>query len=147
MAKSGISLLERQSMATALVADLTNTTLGSSIALFQNNIIPDPTTPLAGFTECDFVGYARKTAVTTWVTFNDAPTGDQIVQNSVLELFAAGAIVSPQTAYGWYVTNPGYTTLLGWGVFDTPYTFLANGDKKEVNVNFRILLNTAQWSG
>lgn len=142
--KSGLSKDIRAIIAAALVTDFTDTSIGSKLHLFQNDIVPGPLVLVGDFTECDFAGYAAKTAITTWVTFNDAPTGDQIVQNSTLELFAAGAITAPQFAYGWYATDNAGTELLAWGRFDDPYQFLANGDKLEVNQKVRVLLNTGQ---
>ena len=142
--KSGLSLAMRQVLATALVTDWTDTAAGATLELFQNDIVPGPMVAIADFTECDFVGYARKTAIVNWATFNDAPTGDQIIESPTVQVFAAGAIVSPQTAYGWLLLDNARTELLAWGRLDVPYAFLANGDKLAVYVNARLLLNTGQ---
>lgn len=130
--KTGISTAERAALAATLVSDFAAGTSGATLSLFQNNITPSPMVALTDFTEASFTGYARKTGITSFVTFNDAPTGNQIVTGTVLQLFAATAGVTPQTTFGWYLTNAALTGLLCWGKFDTPYPFLAAGDKLEV---------------
>jgi len=119
-------------MAAKLVVDFAGGTSGATLSLFQNNITPTPMTALTDFTEASFTGYARKTGITAFVTFNDAPSGNQVITGTVLQLFAATAGVTPQTTYGWYLQDAALATLLGWGVFDVPYAFLAAGDKLEV---------------
>lgn len=142
--QTGLSLSIRQVLAAALVTDFTESTTGSTLQLFQNNFTPSPLSLVADFTACNFVGYASKTALTTWRTYNDAPTGDQIIDQTVEELFAATSILTPQTAYGWYLTDNAGTELLAWGVFDVPYTFSTNGDKLAVSPFVRLPLSTGQ---
>jgi len=143
--KGGLSTAQRASLASTLATTLAQGTSGSGMSLFQNNITPTPLVAVSDFVECDFVGYARKTGITSFVTFNDAPTGDEFVAGTVLQLFAATSIVTPQTAYGWYLTDVAGTGLLCWGLFDTPYTFNASGDKVQVYPLAKVLLNTGQY--
>lgn len=141
---TGISLAARQTLAGALVTEFTGGTSGATLRLFQNNFTPTPLSLVGDFTECNFTGYGAKTALTTWRTWNDADDASQVVDQTIIELFAAGAISAPQTAYGWYLTDAAGTVLLAWGRFDEPYTFIANGDKLPVSPAVKLLLNTGQ---
>lgn len=142
--QTGISLSMRQILGAALRDDWKDSTTGATLELFQNNFTPSPLSLVADFTECDFVGYSRKTGIADFVTFNDAPTGDQVVSSLIVQLFAATSIVSAQTAYGWLLVDAARTELLAWGLLDTPYQFNASGDKLEVVPAVRLLLNTGQ---
>ena len=139
---TGISLSMRQLLASTLDTNWTDGTTGATFELFQNNFVPGPLSVIEDFEECDFVGYARKTGVASFITFNDGPSGDQIVSGTVLQLFAAGAIEAAQTAYGWLLVDAGLTELLAWGVFDVPYAFNAEGDSLEAVPIVRLPLNT-----
>lgn len=144
MDKSGIPLSQRQALASALVSSFGQGTTGCTMSLFVNNITPSPLIVLADFTEATFTGYSRKTGITSFVTFNDAPSGDQIISATVLQLFAATAGVTPQTVYGWYLQDPALATLLAWGRFVDSYTFNAAGDKLESAAMVRLPPSTGQ---
>jgi hypothetical protein len=144
---SGISAAERAALAAALVTAWTNGSTGSELKLYQNNFTPTPMSALGDFVEATFTGYAAKTALITWRTYNDALDGSQIIDQTILQLFAAGAITSPQTVYGWYLTDGTAAVLQAWGTFDVPYTFSANGDKLSVNPYVKLLTNVGQSNG
>ncbi len=142
--KTGISTAERLALAAKLVTDFTGGTSGATLSLFQNNITPTPATALADFVEATFTGYSRKTGIVSFVTYNDSGTGDQIVNGTVLQLFAATGTPTPQTVYGWYLQDSALAVLLCWGLLDTPYAFNASGDKLEVYPICRLPPSTGQ---
>lgn len=141
---TGISLAQRQALAAGLVTTFGAGTTGATLSLFMNNITPTPQIALTDFVESTFTGYARKTAIVSFVTFNDSPTGDQIITGTVLQLFAATGGVTPETAYGWYLQNAALDALWAWGLFDVPYAFNAAGDKLEVVPVVRLPPSTGQ---
>jgi hypothetical protein len=141
---SGISLPSLVDLAEALRVKCVDTTFGSDIHLFKNNIIPTINSALADFTEADFVGYVKQTGLLAWGKIPDPSQGGYRIYLPTNSIFTAGALTGSQTVYGWYISNHLDTVLAGWGVFDTPVTFSVNGQGIVVEPNFYLSLQTGQ---
>lgn len=95
---------------------------GHSLRLFANNFVPDPSTPLASFTEATFTGYAA-------IDLTGAFTGPAFVQNGQYELqggvFAwTNSGATTQTVYGWYIDDG--TVMDACQLFDVPFVMAPN---------------------
>lgn len=106
---------------------LTGWTLGK-LKLFKNNFTPNYDNLLADFTEATFPGYAAISAATTPASGIDSLTGNLVVSWNNGSAFTAGTIVTPETVYGWYITNTAETTCLVAARFDTPIVIDQTGD-------------------
>lgn len=73
--------------------------------LFVNNFVPSPLMTPSDFTEATFPGYADESmSVSDW----GAPflTPANVAADVYPDIqFTSGAVVTPQTVYGWYVTR------------------------------------------
>lgn len=97
---------------------LTGWTLGK-LRLFKNDFTPSFDTVVGDFTEATFPGYALIAATTTPVTGIDAQTGNLAIVWADGCTWNAGTIVTPETVYGWYITNTAGSSVLAAGRFDT----------------------------
>jgi hypothetical protein len=91
---------------------------GAKVHLYQNNYIPSKSSALADFTECTYAGYAAQSAG-TWGAPYVGVDGLPHVTCPSLQ-FQSTDGVTPNVAYGVYVTNAGSTVLLFSGLFDQP---------------------------
>lgn len=80
-----------------------------SLHLFSNDYLATRNSVLGDFVECDFSGYA-----------DQAPAWDPAIQNGVEDValapaltFTAGAGITPQSVYGYFVLDDNGD--LGWG--------------------------------
>lgn len=127
--QTGVSVAVRAAIAIAFRDLLINTADGSNVHLYQNDFAPPPTAIIADFTECDFAGYAPVPLGASWQDSLVPETGEIRVFSNLGAAFTAGAIVSPQTAYGFYVTDDANAVLAGFGRFDDPTTFITSGEQ------------------
>lgn len=99
----------------------------STLRLYKSDVTPNPLTAIGDMVECDFVGYAGILSAAAIVQV-DSGTGEIVVSLDIVPAFTAGAIVAPQDAIGWYMTNTGKTIWYAARRFDQPLHFAANGD-------------------
>lgn len=125
---TGIPEAGRKIMTAALKTALVESPDGATLKLFKNDFVPGPFAALVNFTEADFVGYAKIDTLIDWLDYRDGPTGDEVVECNIVASFAAGAIVTPQTVYGWYLVNNAESALEAFGRFDDAFTFVRDGD-------------------
>lgn len=100
-------------MLSALIAGVM---AGQKCKLFQNELVCTPNTLLTDFVEADFTGYAPTDI--TWGTVGTS--GGLAIVTSDLQSFAPTDSVSPNTIYGYYVTNTAGSTLCFSENFDPP---------------------------
>jgi len=95
----------------------------TKVHLFQNNIVPQFNTVATDFVEADFVGYA---AVLTalWAFAINQEGNSEVYWNDVPATFTAGAIVGPQTIYGYWMDSTTDGLIIAER-FDTPITLAA----------------------
>lgn len=100
------------------LAGVAGTLNGVLIALFKNDFAPNQDSLIADFTEADYTGYARSTAVVWGTPF--------INVDGVAEMIAPGKQFQPSgttvanTIYGYYVVDSGGTDLVYSERFATP---------------------------
>lgn len=99
---------------------------GAKVHLYQNNIAVRPDTILTDFTEADFDGYAASAAV-TWGTVATDSSGNAVVYGDAKTFLCTGS-VTPNTVFGYYVTNGAGSTLEYAEAFATPVGFGNAGD-------------------
>lgn len=93
---------------------------GAKVHLFTNNITPSEATVLADLTEATFPGYTTGgVAITTWGAAYLDVDGNAIVDGNEVQ-FQPSDDTTPETAYGWYLTDGGGTDLLAVGIFVPP---------------------------
>lgn len=83
---------------------------GAKLMLFQNDFTPDRNTLIADLTVATFGGYAPVTLATWGAPF--VPPGEQPRIQHASKQFTPNSGVTPNTIYGWGITNTGGTTLL-----------------------------------
>lgn len=105
---------------------------GALIQLYNAAVNPDPTTPLATFTPlvCTFNGYAGVAASWSVVNLSSTKLGIYVSASFV----AVSPIGTPETAYGYYITNAAGTALIASEEFATPVPFASGGDFLDLNV-------------
>lgn len=94
---------------------------GVKVHLFQNNIVPTPATILTDLVEATFDGYAASAAV-TWGSVVVDPAGNAVVYGDAKTFTMTGS-TTPNTVYGYYVTNSAGSTLEYLELFDSPVGF------------------------
>lgn len=94
------------------------TKLGLASADFDDT---DANLVFADITDASFVGYTPGgNLIATWAgPFIDPVSGRKYVSPTTPQIFTAGAVLGPQTIYGWYL-NDGSGNLLDAGKFDVP---------------------------
>lgn len=141
---TGLSASARLVLTTALYDALGDGSDGGIIHLFQNDYRPGPLATVAEFVECDFVGYGPFANLTAWLYYLVPENNDWLVITNEVVIFSAGALLAPQPAYGWYVTDHTGAVLRGWGRFDTPVVFSLENQGLPLLVQLFIPLNTGQ---
>ncbi len=113
-----------------------------SVHLYVNNVSPDEDSTIATFTEATFPGYG--------VGLTDFPTdaftnGDgQAEIDGGSPAFFSSSGTSTQTAYGYFVDDGTYTTLLWAERFTSPVSFTTPGQFCEVQLK---LTGVSAFSG
>lgn len=109
----------RRAIVTELI-DVGNFLNGAIAHLFQSPMVPSPALTLADFTaiEADFDGYAASAAL-TWGAVGTDPADRAWVTAQEVEWVPTGT-TTPNTIYGYYVTNAAGTALLFWDNFPDP---------------------------
>lgn len=94
---------------------------------------PSPTSAVADFTEATFTGYSAVviSALSGPVNLPDG-SGYGMIANAV---FTAGAIVTGQTALGYWIDD-GTSTFYGAEAFQTPVPFAHAGDFCDIQIIF-----------
>lgn len=77
---------------------------GLTMGLFQNDIVPTPSTPLASLTPADYDGYAEEANAWLAPTISDAGV---IEVHGIVGEFRPTGSVTPNSIYGWYLKNAG----------------------------------------
>jgi hypothetical protein len=96
---------------------------GCKIHLYANQLIPSQGTLLTMFVEATFTGYVAQ-SVGAWGAAYIGPDGNAHVTAPGLQ-FQATDDVTPNTIYGWYMTNTAGTELVGAANFLTPIPIVA----------------------
>lgn len=80
-------------------------TAGTTVFLYQNDLVPTRAMVIGDFVECDFTGYASVTSVAVFQgPFSGGLTGPYL--QGALSYFTAGApFTTPNAVYGYYVTD------------------------------------------
>lgn len=104
------------------------------IHLFKNNVTLSRTTVIGDLTESTYTGYASQTLSSASDGGIDANNWD--TWTWPVKTFQQTGASSSETAYGYYVTDSGSTTLL-WGEnFTTPQVFANSGDGFTITPTF-----------
>lgn len=130
----------------ALEADTTLFPVGWLVKLFTNNITPTKLSLVGDFTEATNVevpGYAPVAGAWSGAPIRKVDGSWEDQGSAPLAFAASGPPPSPQVVYGWFATNAAGTSLIGSGVFDTPFTFTTTGD----GFLLEQVLNVLQESG
>jgi len=106
---------------------------GAKIKLFQNDLVPSPTTVIGDLTVASFAGYAAQDA--DWGTVYNMPDGGAGVV-SPTDPFVATGVGLPQTIYGFYFTDTAGTALLGVRRLAEPQTVNVAGDAVQINAEY-----------
>ena len=103
---------------------------GMILHLYTNNQTPTQSSALGDFTALTNVevpGYVP--GAPTWL---GTPYRNQdaswVDYQTVVDFVATGAPPSPQTVYGWYLTDSAGATLVAAGLLAVPFTFTETGD-------------------
>lgn len=98
-----------------------------TLRLFVNpGVIPTRNSAIADLTEASYAGYTAQAAV-TWL-------GPYIGTDAMVHVAVAGHLfestdgVTPNTVYGWYLTNAGGTVLTMLALLPVPVPLTAAGD-------------------
>jgi hypothetical protein len=122
----------------SLKSSYLTTILGASVnmRLFKNNVTPDPALGVGQFTEADFSGYAP----TTLPSFTVAVVSHVAQGSAAPQSFTAdgGIVGSPQTVYGYYVTDSGGALLWSELIATGPTAFVNPGDQLQVTPNYNL---------
>jgi hypothetical protein len=92
-------------------------TAGVNYHLFTNNITPGLSTTLSGLTEAAWGGYAAISQ--SWSNFSTNGVSGHNGFAIAAPINFANSSGSPQSAYGYYVTDSGNTKLLAVALFDS----------------------------
>lgn len=107
----------------------------NKLHLYKNNITPSRNTVLADLIEADFDGYAAIAALVWSAPFLDVD-GTALVMGADAAFIATGG-TTPNTVFGWYLTNAGSTVLIGVFAFNTPVGIAGAGQACPVVPFFR----------
>lgn len=125
---SGLSKLTVSALAAAANTFLVELDTGAALRLYQNDFVPNAFSGLTDFVEADFTGYEEFAFTSTFKEHRNS-LEEWFIYNQLVSVFRAGALTSPQTVYGWFITNGGVAAVLAaWGRFDVPFTFNLNLD-------------------
>jgi hypothetical protein len=103
--------------------------------LFSNNLVVSKATVEADLVEVAFTGYTQQT--TTPLRLQDSNGNWMLSELSPLA-FTAGAIGTPDVAYGWYLVDASSNKLLVVENFDAPFHFAQTAD--QLNLDWRFYL-------
>lgn len=88
--------------------------------LYQNDFVPTPGVTLGDFTEATFAGYDPVTIGVETFTTQSVTDHVATIPSTETLLFPADEDASPQTIYGYFVTNPEDDSYQWCERFDTP---------------------------
>lgn len=97
--------------------DFSGPLLGAKVGLFVADIVPSKGLTVGDLTEAEHGGYARKTI--TW----GAPKRDEdgrISMDSGLSTWQPNSDATPETVYGYFITDSAGTALLGLAKLENP---------------------------
>lgn len=94
---------------------------GLQLRLFQNNFTPAHNSVVGAFTESTFTGYASATAVPSPPSSVDGAGLATLPYGNASYTFTG--LSGGQTAYGWYLTDAGNTTVYAAEKFASPVVF------------------------
>lgn len=115
------------------------------LKLFSNDFSPQFDTVVGDFTEATFPGYAAIDDVSGPASGTDAETGLPTVSWMDGSTWLATTIVTPETIFGWYITNTAGSSCLAAGRFDESVTINSDGDVLAISPpKAMILLDTVQ---
>jgi len=119
------------------------------IALFANDIIPNPSQPATQFTAPTFTGYAAKTFPAVGVVpdiFLDPTTGAWCIKIGTGYFFQpTGGWTGDEMIYGYWVGIAGATSTYLWADrFDEPVQLLSTADAVSIDPLVLIPLNAIQ---
>lgn len=97
----------------------------TEMRLYQNNFTPGTGTLTGDFTEANFDGYASITVAAYNPVALDPVSGDYFISNATPLVFTDTGNTTPNTIYGWYLTDAGGETI-DCGRFDAPVVMDAN---------------------
>jgi len=101
-----------------------------SLFLFSNNLVVGLGTVAADLVHCVYTGYSDTASVPVVLTDSN---GNQMLASSIPAAFIAGAIGTPDIAYGWGLLDAVGNTLLLVENFDQPFAFANTGDRIELS--------------
>lgn len=110
-----------------------------SVRLFQNDLIPSPTTVIGDLTVATYTGYANQTAGSLGAPYKDA-LGNAIQEYDAVYFGATGSAIG-NVVYGYYLvggTGVLAGKLLAVVRFDEPVTMAAVGDVVLVQPRFAL---------
>lgn len=79
----------------------------ATVHLFQNDIIPTPTSLISEFTEADYDGYAAKDLVVTSPPSAFVSEFGDVIAQFPHVVFQPTGTTTPNTIYGWWLQGPG----------------------------------------
>jgi len=95
--------------------------------LFQNNLVPGPGTVVGDFVEATYDGYAPIAAGGFFGPLLDPVTNDWFTTPAAVLHFDDTGAVTPNTIYGFYMTDAGGTALVACQRFGVPVVMDAAG--------------------
>lgn len=98
--------------------------------LFTNNIVPALGTTLADLVEATWAGYAN--VLQSWSDYTTTGVSGHNGFAIAPPINFGNTSGSPQSAYGYYVTDAGITLLLAVAAFDSPPVVIPNGGSESV---------------
>lgn len=104
---------------------------GAQVHLYKDDVLLTPDiegSAMDSDHQADFDGYDAKTGLTDWGTYFDPDSGRRIIQKSVAIAWIAGAAITPQTIYGWYLWDKDSDLFLVQR-FAQPVTMAKEGDR------------------
>lgn len=99
---------------------------GCHLHLYANQVTLTPLTTLSSLTEASFQGYAAVTTVTWNAPYTDI-AGNAVI-SAGLSQFECTGTTTPNTIYGWYLTDATNATLLAAAALPTPVSITQVGD-------------------
>lgn len=113
----------------------------SHLHLFKNNVTIGPGIVLADLVEADFDGYlvVPMSPGTSWTQPKIDPLGNISMLDPGLGIFLGDTPqTTPNTIYGWYITNNADSILLMAGNMPTPLDFTVSAAALDIEIGARI---------
>jgi hypothetical protein len=107
-----------------------------ALMLYSNNLVVGEGTVVGDLTPCAYTGYASP--LTTPIVLTDS-NGNFMLSEASPTSFTAGAIGTPDVAYGWALLDGITGDLMAVENFDAPFHFAATGDQIDLAWRFYIM--------